>query len=74
MNHLQKLAAAIRNANDFIAASKSNTKLPRKSKKSPYTSTKDTSPTSEEKDKHESGVAYDAPLDLSIEPSVEYLR
>jgi len=74
MNHLQKLATAIRNANEFIAASKSKNNLPRKVKNSPYTSSKDTSPTSEEKDKHEAGIAYDAPIDLSIEPSIEYLR
>jgi hypothetical protein len=74
MNHLQKLAAAIRNSNDFLKAVSENSQTSRKSKKTNYTSSKDTSPTSEEKDKHEAGISYDSPLDLSVEPAVEYLR
>jgi len=77
MQHLRKLARAIklassiRNADDFIlAANQPRAKNPQKRKNTNSA----TSPTSEEQTKHERGVSFGESLDLSVEPSTEYLN
>lgn len=71
MEHLAKLARAILNAEDLIQASMSSGLSSSAGKRSKST---DTSPTSEERSKHETSVSYQGELDLSQEPSVEYLN
>lgn len=71
MEHLAKLARAILNAEDLIQASMSPRPPGPADKRSKSI---DTSPTSEERSKHETSVSYQGELDLSQEPSVEYLN
>lgn len=77
MHYLIKLAIAIdqanriRNAEDFIlAANQPRTKSTEKSNPN----NPSTSPTKEEQTKHERGVSFGESLDLSVEPSTEYLN
>lgn len=76
MRHLVKLALAIksaqiRNAEEFLAASRS----PRKQKNKRSTPVSmDTSPTEEEQRLSERGVSFGDHIDLSVEPSTEYLN
>ena len=75
MSTLNRLAAAIklsriRNSEEFLAAAttKNNKKV---IQNSPATGT---SPTSKEQEKHETGVSFGESIDMSSEPSTEYLN
>ena len=76
MLHLKKLATAIklasriRNADEFLAESMFT---PKKTKKTKNTSNS-SSPTEEEQRNSERGVSFGESLDLSTEPSTEYLH
>ena len=77
MHHLKKLARSIeqanriRNADDFILASNNPRTKSTKKRKPTNTST---SPTQVEQNDHERGVSFGESLDLSVEPSTEYLN
>tara|TARA_R100000773_G_C4115780_1_gene53669 strand:- start:176 stop:400 length:225 start_codon:yes stop_codon:yes gene_type:complete len=74
MRHLVKLALAIkaaqiRNAEDFLNAASSEKKIISKEKNKTSTS-----PTEEEQRESERGAYFGESIDLSIEPSTEYLN
>lgn len=76
MLHLVKLALAIktaqiRNAEEFVSAINTTKNI---SKKDKLRSSLNTSPTEEEQRLSERGVSFGDQLDLSIEPSTEYLN
>lgn len=76
MLHLKKLARAIklasriRNADELLSVSLSPPKQTKKSKEPSLS----TSPTQEEQRESERGVSFGESLDLSVEPSTEYLN
>ena len=72
MQHLYKLAVAIRNADQLISASLQANSLPKKGPNNAPVS-KSVTPTDEEQGKHEAGVAFKDKIDFSQTPSIEYL-
>ena len=75
MHHLVKLALAIRtaqirNAEDFLELSSK----PKELKDKDLSSLDSTSPTAEEQRLSERGAPFGDSLDLSVEPSTEYLN